>query len=77
MNNDTTAAAYLQTIPSDVLAAAARGDLDLNAIARQELASRGLNWRARWVGFAAAARLAKAAPVRAGNGRIVSVIVPE
>ena len=50
------AAEWLQTIPADVLAAAARGDVDLNDGARAELVSRGLDWAGRWIGFDAAAR---------------------
>lgn len=42
---------YLQTLPTKLLVAAIRGDIDLNAIARRELASRGLDRDGRWVGF--------------------------
>lgn len=76
---DTTRAAseHLQTFPSEILAAAARGDLDLNALARQELGSRGLDWSAKWIGFPKAAALAKCAPVRHANGRVTAVSIPE
>ena len=52
-----TAEMYLQTFPSEILAAAARGEVDLNSFAKAELASRGLDLQAKWVGFAEAARL--------------------
>jgi hypothetical protein len=42
---------YLQTLPTKLLVAALRRDIDLNAIARRELASRGLDRDGRWVGF--------------------------
>lgn len=67
----------LQMISTTVLAMAARGEIDLNQFARQELASRGLNWRGAWIGFEKAAALAKMSPVRASNGRIVAVSIPE
>jgi hypothetical protein len=75
-NTTDTAAAYLQTIPAEILAAAARGDLDLNAIARQELGSRGLNWEAKWIGFPKANALAQCSPTRRADGRVVPVYVP-
>ncbi len=42
---------FIQIAPAKVLAAVARGEIDLNLIAREELASRGLGRRAEWVGF--------------------------
>lgn len=42
---------YLQTFPVKLLVATLRGDLDLNAVARFELANRGLDREGRWVGF--------------------------
>ena len=42
---------FLQTALSKVLAAAARGEIDLNQLAREELASRGLDTKGVWVGF--------------------------
>jgi len=42
---------FIQTADTEVLAAVARGEIDLNLIAREELASRGLNDQGRWVGF--------------------------
>jgi len=42
---------FIQIAPAKVLAAVARGEIDLNRIAREELASRGLGLRGEWVGF--------------------------
>ncbi|MFA6310581.1 MAG: hypothetical protein WCV99_15590 [Sterolibacterium sp.] len=42
---------FIQLADTEVLAAVARGEIDLNLIAREELASRGLNDQGRWVGF--------------------------
>jgi len=42
---------FIQLADVEVLAAVARGEIDLNLIAREELASRGLNHQGRWVGF--------------------------
>ena len=42
---------FIQIALTKVLAAAARGDLDLNLLAREELASRGLDTHGEWVGF--------------------------
>ncbi len=42
---------FIRTALSKVLAAAARGELDLNRFAREELAARGLDDRGNWVGF--------------------------
>lgn len=41
----------LQLLDSTVLGAVARGELDLNLIARENLASRGLDAAGRWIGF--------------------------
>ena len=48
---------FIQIAPAKVLAAVARGDIDLNRIAREELASRGLGLRGEWVGFKAARKV--------------------
>ena len=45
---------FIQTALTAVLAAAARGEIDLNRLARKELAARGLDLRGEWVGFARA-----------------------
>ncbi len=42
---------FIQIALTKVLAAAARGELDLNRLAREELASRGLDDKGVWVGF--------------------------
>lgn len=42
---------FVQIADSKVLAAVARGEIDLNRIAREELASRGLGRNCEWVGF--------------------------
>ncbi|WP_143476440.1 hypothetical protein [Pseudacidovorax sp. RU35E] len=41
---------FLQHVPSRVLVAASSGKLDLNQLAREELAQRGLNQQGIWVG---------------------------
>jgi len=42
---------FIQTAAAKVLAAVARGELDLNCLAREELANRGLDQNGTWVGF--------------------------
>ena len=42
---------FIQTAETKVLAAIARGEIDLNRIAREELAARGLGIHGEWVGF--------------------------
>ena len=42
---------FFQTALTKVLAAAARGEIDLNRLAREELAARGLDNQGIWVGF--------------------------
>lgn len=44
-----------QTLPSDLLAQAARGEIDLKALARFVLAQRGQDSSGKWVGFRQAA----------------------
>ena len=48
---------FIQIALTKVLAAAARGELDLNRLAREELASRGQDEHGNWVGFERAAKL--------------------
>jgi hypothetical protein len=48
---------FLQLADTTVLATVARGELDLNRLAREELASRGLDEQGRWVGFPRAAEI--------------------
>jgi hypothetical protein len=50
---------YLQTMPDDVLAAAVKSLLDFNVLARRELAARGLDTDAQWIGFDEAKKLHK------------------
>lgn len=42
---------FIQIADTKVLAAVARGEIDLNRIAREELANRGLGLHGEWVGF--------------------------
>lgn len=42
---------FIQIAPTDVLSAVAKGELDLNHLARLELANRGLDKDGHWVGF--------------------------
>ena len=42
---------FIQTALAKVLGAAARGEIDLNRLAREELAARGLDDKGVWVGF--------------------------
>ncbi len=53
----TTAEQELQTIHSAILSAAARGELDLNQVARIVLAGRGQDLNGKWVGFDRAAEI--------------------
>ncbi len=57
MNPMETASHHLNVLPSQLLAAASRGEIDLNDLAAVVLASRGLDHNATWVGFPAAAQL--------------------
>ena len=45
---------FIQIAAIKVLAAVARGELDLNRLAKEELAARGLNDQGKWIGFDAA-----------------------
>ena len=45
---------FLHTLPMSVLLAAANGHVDLNRLARQELANRGYGQLGVWVGYKAA-----------------------
>ena len=47
----------IQIFPASVLLAAAHKKLDLNRLARQELANRGLDMSGKWVGFAQAEKI--------------------
>lgn len=48
---------FMQALPAPFLAALARGSIDLLALAQEELANRGLDRQAKWVGFEAAQAL--------------------
>jgi len=48
-------ALLLQSAHTEILVAAAKGTIDLQQMAREELASRGLEQDGRWVGFPKAA----------------------
>lgn len=47
---------FLQLADTAVLAAVARGEIDLNNLARETLAGRGMDADGKWVGFDEAAR---------------------
>lgn len=47
----------LQSAATALLAAAVRGELDLNALAAEELANRGVDRSGRWIGFPQAAKI--------------------
>lgn len=48
---------FIQTALAKVLAAASRGEIDLNQLAREEMASRGLDQQGVWVGFKRASEI--------------------
>ena len=50
---------FIQIAQARVLAAVARGELDLNRLAREELAARGLDDKGVWVGFERAKQIHK------------------
>ena len=50
---------FIQIALTKVLAAVARGELDLNRLAREELAARGLDDKGVWVGFDRAKQIHK------------------
>ena len=56
---------FIQSATLRVLVAAARGELDLNLLAREELAARGLDENGVWVGFERARLIARAAKIEA------------
>ena len=47
----------LQTADTQTLLKAVNGEIDLNELAKEELASRGLNKNGKWVGFDQAAAI--------------------
>lgn len=54
---DAAARSHLQPIPTAVLTAAIRGDIDLLRLVRAELAARGVNLDGEWIGFQAARQM--------------------
>lgn len=48
-------AEHLQPLPTELLVAMAKGEVDTQAIAAQLMAGRGLDERGKWVGFEKAA----------------------
>jgi len=56
---DSDAGGHVQCMGNDTLAAVARGELDLNAVAVLNLAARGMSPEGQWVGFEKAGKLAK------------------
>ena len=56
-------ALVLQAAHVALLVAAACGDVDLNALAREELANRGLGVDGQWVGFGRSGDTKRARPV--------------
>lgn len=48
---------FIQLALNKVLVAVANGELDLNNLARKELANRGLDKQGNWVGFAQAKQI--------------------
>lgn len=56
MKTMESAEKYLNILPSELLAAVVRGEVDLNDLAGTTLAGRGLDQNAAWVGFPEAAR---------------------
>ena len=56
-NFTTDELGFIQIALTKVLAAAALSELDLNRLAREELASRGLDTTGQWVGFTRAAEI--------------------
>lgn len=59
-SGESDAKGFIQCMSSAALAAAACGELDLNALAIIELAGRGQDERGEWVGFDKARQIASA-----------------
>ena len=69
---------FIQIAPVKVLVAAAKGEIDLNRIVREELASRGLGLNGEWVGFEKARRNhLEAYLMTRPDGKKVRVTIPE
>lgn len=48
---------HLQPLPTELLIAMAKGEVDIQAIAAKLVAERGLNAEGKWVGFEKAAEV--------------------
>lgn len=57
MNHTESEIHQIQIISTALLSASARGEIDLNKLAKQELANRGQDANGKWVGFKEAARI--------------------
>lgn len=53
---------HLQPLPTELLNAMAKGEVDTQAIAAQLMADRGLDRDAKWVGFERAAHIWRVVP---------------
>ena len=51
---------HLQPLPTDLLIAMAKGEVDAQLVAAELMAGRGLDEQGRWVGFEKAAEVWKA-----------------
>lgn len=47
---------HLQPLPTELLLAMAKGELDVQAVAARLVADRGLDQQGKWIGFEASAR---------------------
>ena len=69
---------FFQIAPAKVLTAAARGEIDLNRLAREELASRGLGLHGEWVGFEKARQIHfESFTMTRSDGKKIRVMIPE
>lgn len=64
---ETLVREHLQPMPTLMLAAAARGDVDLMTLVRAELAARGVDLDGNWIGFPEALRLHLGEPVETND----------
>lgn len=74
-NRDETG--YLGMLPTAFLAAAARGEIDLNALAKEELADSGRDEYGDWIGFPAASDRMTGGMMNRPDGRRVWVTIPD
>lgn len=61
----------IQAMLVKVLVAAAAGEIDLNRLAREELAARGLNASGVWVGFDRARTLLNDIPIPSNKNSVI------